>query len=106
MTTINAKGHEFSIAPIRDSFDRRAVQYRNKIIAILKKTGLTEDDIDIDLETPAFKRAPASASWYFAGHYLYYSHGSTPRYIENLYVVFRVIELEVNALLAGKKTAE
>ena len=106
MTTINAKGYEFSIAPIRDSFNRRAVQYRNKIIAALKRTGLTEDDIDIELETQASKVAPASASWYFKGHYLYYSYSSTPRYIENLYIVFRVIELEVNALLAGKKTEE
>ena len=106
MTIINAKGHEFALATIRDSFDRRAVQYRNKIIVTLRKIGLNEDDIDIDLETAAFKKAPASASWYFERNYLYYSYNSSRKYVENLYAVFKVIELEVNALLAGKKTQE
>lgn len=106
MTTINAKGHEFAIAAVNGSFDRRAVQYKNKIIATLRKIGLKEDDIEIDLETAAFKKAPASASWYFGNNYLYYSFNSSRRYVENLYAVLKVIELEVDALLAGKKTQE
>ena len=106
MAIISVKGHEFPALPIRDSFDRRALQYKNKIIATLRKIGLTEDDIEVDLENAAAKNAPAFASWYFGNHYLHYSYKASPKYVENLYVVFKVIELEVNALISKKKSRE
>ncbi len=36
MTTIKAKGHEFAAMNLKDSFDRRAVQYKNKIVSALR----------------------------------------------------------------------
>lgn len=106
MAAIKVKGHEITALIIRDSFDRRALQYKNRIIAALRKIGLTEDDIEIELEAVAVKNAPASASWYINGHHLHYSYKAARKYVENLYIVFKVIELEVNALLAGQKTME
>lgn len=106
MTCITIKGHDITPLTIRDSHTRRAVQYKNEIIFALRKIGLTEDDIDIKLEGSAVKSAPAFVSWYIDGHHLYYSFRSARRYVENLYVVFKVIELEVQALLAGQKTSE
>ncbi|MBS3175640.1 J domain-containing protein [Candidatus Woesearchaeota archaeon] len=106
MATIKIKGYDITLPAIRDSYDRRAVQYRNNIIETLKKMGLTEDDIDLDLEVNAFKSAPATVSWFMDGHHLYYSCKIAKKYVENLYIVFKVINLEVNALLAGKKTRE
>src|SRR3989344_5618430 len=106
MATIKIKGYDITLPAIRDSYDRRAVQYRNNIIETLKKMGLTEDDIDLDLEVNAFKSAPATVSWFMDGHHLYYSCKIAKKYVENLYIVFKVINLEVNALLAGKKTME
>ena len=106
MATIKIKGYEITLPPIRDSYDRRAVQYKNSIIKMLKKIGLTEDDIDIELEANAFKGTPASVSWYINGHHLYYSYKIAKNYVENLYIIFKVIELEVNAVLAGQKTLE
>ncbi|MEK6943569.1 MAG: J domain-containing protein [Nanoarchaeota archaeon] len=104
MRTINAKGHEFISHPVRDSYDRRAQQFKNKIILALGKIGLTEDDVEIDLEPSAVKSAPASAAWYMEGHYMHYSHNSPRKYVENLSVVLKVIELEVDALIHGRKT--
>lgn len=106
MAIIKVKGYGINAISIRDSFDRRALQYKNRIIATLRKIGLTEDDIEIELEAVAVKNAPASASWYLGGHYLHYSYKSAKKYVENLYIVFKVIELEVNALLAEQKTPE
>ena len=105
MSTITVKGNEFQMLVIRDSFQRRAVQFKNNIIATLRKIDLTEDDIDIEIEAVAIKRAPASASWYFNGHYLHYSYQAS-RFIDNLYIVSRVIELSVDALLQGKITVD
>lgn len=106
MAAIKIKGYEITPVPVRDSYDRRAVQYRNSIIEALKKIGLTEDDIDIQLEANAFKGAPASVSWYIQGHHLYYSYKIARKYVENLYIIFKVIELEVDAVLKGQKTIE
>ena len=106
MATIKAKGHEFNSFQVKDSFSRRAVQYRNTIIATLRKLDLTEDDIDIPADIFAMKKAPASASWYMDGHFLYYSYNAFSKYVENLYVVSKVIEFEVNALLEERQTVE
>jgi len=104
MTKLKIKGHEFEAVIARDSFHRRAVQYSNKIIETLRKIGLTEDDIDVPVEAAAMKKAPASATWYLEGYHLHYSYGAAGRFVDNLYVVFRVIELEVTALLNKEKT--
>src|SRR3989344_8135527 len=104
MAKVKIKGHDFEAVIARDSFNRRAVQYANKIIDILRKIGLTEDDIDIPIEAAAMKKAPASATWYFEGYHLHYSYTATGRFVDNLYVVFRVIELEVAALLNKERT--
>ena len=106
MAIIKVKGYDIDAVHIRDSFDRRALQYKNRIIATLRKIGLSEDDIEIELEAVAVKNAPASASWCMDGHYLHYSYKAAKKYVENLYIVFKVIELEVNALLAEQKTPE
>ena len=91
---------------VRDSYTRRAVQFKNNILESLRKIGLTEDDIEVPLEVFALKKAPASASWYIDGHHLYYSYNLSLKFVENLYVVSKVIELEVEALLQEKITVE
>lgn len=105
MAPIKVKGYEFDAVSIRDSHDRRAVQIKNKIIGSLGRIGLTEDDIDVPLESGAFRFAPAGVTWYIEGHRLHYSFQSK-KFVENLYVVSKVIELEVNALLEGTKNLD
>ncbi len=106
MTMLTIKGHGIRPIHVRDSFNRRAVQFANKIIASLGKLGLTEDDIDIPLDAMANRKSPAFASWYFEGYHLHYSYAAASKYVENLYVVSQVIEKEVIALAEGKKTIE
>ena len=104
MSKLKVKGHEFSAFIARDSPSRRAVQFRNNILGSLKKIGLSEDDVEVELEALAAKKAPASASWYIDGHHLFYSYNKAAKFVENLYVVSKVIELEVDALLKETKT--
>src|SRR3989344_5289443 len=94
MTKLKIKGYEFDAIIARDSFNRRAVQYTNKIIDTLRKIELTEDDVDIPIEAVAMKKAPASATWYFDGYRLHYSYAASDKFVDNLYVVFKVIEIE------------
>lgn len=106
MAKIRIKGHEFEAIAVRDSFNRRAIQFQNNIINSLRKLGLTIDDIDIKIEPNVIKKMPASVSWYMNRHHLHYSHNSRSKYVENLYVVFKVIDLEVNALIEERRTIE
>ena len=106
MSRLKVKGHEFSALIVRDSYSRRAVQFKNNILKSLKKIGLTEDDVDVELETLAAKKMPACATWYIDGYRLYYSYNGADKFVENLYVVSKVVELEVDALLNETKTLQ
>src|SRR3989338_2468604 len=53
MAKIKVKGYEFEAVTVRDSFNRRATQFKNNIITSLKRLGLTADDVDIELEITA-----------------------------------------------------
>ena len=106
MATTKVKGHEFAAFHAKDSFNRRAVQFKNQIIEILRKIEVHEDQTEIDLDPVAFRKAPASACWYMDGRRLYYSYNGCDKYVENMYVVAKVIEFEVRALLNQKKTVE
>lgn len=106
MTTVTLKGYEFNALVVKDSFSRRAVQYKNNIINSLNKIGVKADDVYIDLEPMVMRNLPASATWYMEGYRLYYSYKSGKKYVDNLYVVSKIIELEVADLLAENKTFE
>ncbi|MFA6460807.1 MAG: DnaJ domain-containing protein [Candidatus Woesearchaeota archaeon] len=99
MAKIIVKGLEFEALTIRDSFNRRAQQYKNNIIEILRKVGSTEDDVYLDLPANAIRKAPANVSFYIQGRHLFFSHNTRDRYVENLFVVFKVIDLKIKALL-------
>jgi L-arabinose isomerase len=58
------------------------------------------------MENVALKKAPASVSWYFDSHHLHYSYSACSKFVENLYVVQKVLELEIVALIDGDKTVE
>ncbi len=106
MTTITIKGYTFNTFIVKDSFNRRAQGFKNSIIQSLGKMRIREEQTDIPLEVFALKKAAASATWYMDGYRLYYSYNGSAKFVENLYVVMKVIELEVTALLNQEKTAE
>jgi len=101
---ITVKGHELK-PYAKEASLRRAVHFKNEIISTLKKLGVPEEATDIPLEPVVIKKLPASATWYFQHERLYFSYNKL-RFIDNIYVVCKVIELETQALLDGRKTAE
>ncbi|MFH2020189.1 MAG: DnaJ domain-containing protein [archaeon] len=99
MTKVQIRGIDYEVSYARDSFDRRALQCKNKLIMILKDLGIAEDDIEIPLEPVAIKKNSASASWFVDGHHMFFSTQAADRYIDNLYIISKVIESKINALL-------
>lgn len=101
---VKIKGHEIGSIVVTGASNRRAIQFKNNIIKVLKKIGVIEDDINIPLERIAIKKAKASATWYISDHRMHYSHNLQNKYVENLYVLFKVIETEANLVLSGQNT--
>ena len=100
---ITIKGYEFGILPITSAHDRRAIQYRNKIIATLKKIGVSEDDIIFE-ESMALKNTHASVCWFMENSSLYYNYKRARNHVENLFVVSKIVEFKVNDLIENKIT--
>ncbi len=98
------RGFEFELLPIRDSYLRRSVQLSNKIVLALSQIGIPVDDIEVSEEKVPIRLASASVSWYIEGNHCHFSHSSRQKYIDNLQVVAKVIELEIRLVLDGKKT--
>ncbi len=103
---IRIRGKDYKINIIKDSSVRRSRQYYNNIFLSLRKIGLSTDDVDVTLENNPIKRIPASASWYIDGHHCHFSFNKMERYVDNINVVSKVIELSVNELLNEEITAE
>jgi hypothetical protein len=103
---IKIKGYEFKQIKINDSYNRRALQYQNKILNQLRPFGLTEDDIEIPLEKVSIKKAQASVSWYMLGEHLFFSYNGSAKFVENLAIVAQVIEFFTNLLKEKKITEE
>ncbi|WP_135605199.1 J domain-containing protein [Methanococcoides sp. NM1] len=101
---VKIKGHEIDSIIIKDAGNRRAMQFKNNIVTVLRRIGVNENDIDIPLERIAMKKAKASATWYLSDHRMHYSHNLQSKYVENLHVLSKVIEIEVNRVLSEEKT--
>jgi hypothetical protein len=106
MVTLNIKGHEVQDIHIKDSYDRRALQLMNNIIKLLGTIGVSEDDMDISMKSVAMKKAPASVSWYFDDYHLHYSYSAANKFVENLAMVYKILGLEIAALLEERKSVE
>ncbi len=103
---LTVKGHQFKPMNPNGSSARRALQFKNNIITALKKLGVHEDDIEIELEPVAIRRAPASVSWYLSDSHLHFSYMNGKNFVENIYIVSKVIEAEVELVLNNQKHIE
>ncbi len=103
---IKIKGHEIPEPKIRDSFGRRAVQMQGHIVDILRELGVNKEFIKVSMETFATQNLPASVSWYFEGRNFKYTYSLMPRFVENLYVIEKVLKLEVERLMSKEITLE
>jgi hypothetical protein len=103
---VTIKGREYTPVAVKDSFTRRAVQFRNNLIVKFKKMGISEDDVDIPLDPVPFRNVPATVSWWLEGQHLHFSYGHCNKYVENLYIVSKVLEAELDAVAAGQQTPQ
>ena len=100
---VTIKGYEFKKVTVRDSYNRRALKYKNNIINYFKNVEVIEDDVDVPMESMAMRRAQASVSWYMWDYHFFYCYNNdTSKFVENLGMVAQVIEHFLNLLSEGK----
>ncbi len=94
------KGHEIAPPVIKDSFERRAIQIENNIILTLKSLGLESYMIKVHKEKFVRRKLPASVTWYFQDRKLKYSYALMPKFVENLFIIDKILKIEVARLLS------
>lgn len=100
------KGHEINLVNIKNPSYRRAQQFQNDIINALKKLSVDPEDVEFEECKLVLRKFPACVSWYQDGFFLNYLYSKEGRFIDNLYVVKKLIEIEVNLVLEGKKAID
>ncbi len=103
---LKVKGYELEEPVFKDSFDRRAVKVQNNIFTTLKQLNIERDDANIPMEKMAQKKAKASVSFWFEGRNLKYAYSQMPRFIDNLYVIDKILEIYINQLFEKEITLD
>ncbi len=96
---VKVKGNEIEVPVFTSAFDRRAVQVENRIMATLKMLNIDRDNVELKMERNARLKARAKVCFWFEGRNLSYSYNLCRKFIENLFVVDKVLEREVEKLL-------
>ena len=104
--TIKIKGHTIPKPQIKHPVTRRAVAIQGHIFATLKKLGVDKDYAEIEMPRIAIAKLPASVEFYFQGRNFKYTYGLLPRFADNLYIVDKVLELEVEKFLNKEITLD
>lgn len=107
MVQLKIKGNEFSINFVNtSSYTRYARLFESNILASLKKIGISQNNIRLKEEIFPMKKAGAEVYWWINGFNCYYSYSRREKYIENLQIIAKVVDLEVSKVLSGIKTIE
>jgi len=106
MVQLKLKGNELNCSFTTNSSSRYAILFRNKILTSLKKVGVSQDYIRLKEETTGMKKSGAEVRWYMKGFNCYYSYNRQENYVDNLQVISKLIDAEVNQILEEKKTVE
>ncbi len=106
MTKLKVKGNELDVNFTTNSSSRYATLFRNKVIFCLRKIGVNQDYIKLKEEVFPMKKAGAEVHFYLNGYNCYYSYNRQVRYVDNLQVISKLIEVEAEKLVSGKRSFE
>jgi hypothetical protein len=106
MEVVTIKGHKINFMPTRASHNRRALQFKNNIITALGKIGTKRDDVEIELNGFCGRESKSSITWYFNGHRLYYELALKRTFVDNLFIISKIIGNEIELVLQEQKPLE
>ena len=106
MTVLSVKGHEIELKVTKTAYQRKVVQFANNIVEDLKLLGIPRDNIQIEINIIGNKQEPAVLEFWAEGYYMRFSYQLAKRFVDNMYIISKLINLEVKEVLEGKKSFE
>ncbi|MCA9486844.1 DnaJ domain-containing protein [Candidatus Woesearchaeota archaeon] len=106
MSKFRIKGYELELKVTKSAYERKSILFANSIIETLGKLGVGRDDIEVSLGVMGNKNLPAQVEWFYDGGYLECSCSLTRRFIDNLYLIMKLLEICVSELVSGKISKE
>lgn len=103
METFVVKGHEIPLKITKTGCNRKAVQLVNSIVADLKLIGVVRDDIEVEIPTLANRISPAVLEFWLNRQYCRFSYSKAKRFVDNLYLISKLINLEVREVVEKRK---
>ncbi|MCH8520032.1 MAG: J domain-containing protein [Nanoarchaeota archaeon] len=103
MQTYTVKGHEIALKVTKTGCNRKATQLVNSIVTSLKQIGVVRDDIEVVIPPLANRIEPAVLEFWLNRYYCRFSYSRANRFIDNLYLISKLIEIEVEEVISGKK---
>lgn len=107
MATVKIKGNDISYSLVKDSFQRRMIQFSNKIHEELKKVGVGFDYID-EIEHPklAIVPKPAHIEWNMGQSSCCFTVNKEKKYVDNLNLLQLCLKKDVQEVLDGAMSLE
>ena len=103
METFTVKGHEIPLKITKTGCNRKAVQLVNSIVADLKLIGVVRDDVEVEIPTLANRISPAVLEFWLNRHYCRFSYSKAKRFVDNLYLISKLITNEVREVVENRK---
>ena len=105
MAQVVVRGHTVTLKKIPMPSYRRAQMFLNEITTCLRKLGVDPEDVECKIPKLVTRSGNATVTWWMPGHNCYMSYGAQPRFIDNLYVISKVIQAEYTLIENGEKSA-
>lgn len=104
MERINVNGRNIYIKPGKSRYTKTAYQLSQMIYHDLERIGITRAFVELPIpRNPLSLSIPAEISWRVNGQEYYYKASRQERYVDNLGVIWKVINAEVYAIKNGLK---
>lgn len=103
---LKIKGNEIKKPNFTSSFSRRSIKIQNNIFSTLKQLGVSRDYIEVSMQNMPQLKNKAFVKWWFEGRNLKYTYSLMNKFIDNLYVIDKILEIEINKLIENEITLD
>jgi len=100
------RGKGVDIVPTRNTHNRRALLYQNKIRTVLKHLGCHPEDIEFSTEKLAMRKTEAWVNFYSEFEKCHISYNKLENYADNMQAIAKLLEQEEKEINESKDTKE
>lgn len=103
---VRIRGRGVDIVPTRNTHNRRALLYQNKIRTVLKHFGCHSDDFEFSDEKLAMRKSEAWVKFFSEYEECHISFNGCDNYADNMQAIAKLLELEEKEVNEGVDTLD